>query len=214
MPHVSPGYFMCPWLIFGYSSVIWMWVWSSRPQASSEPYRDLGAEPPLVSNIHRACKDYECCADIAIRVLLRIWGRWRKWYVYLDLSDALDGCWASLLRQWKSGIQSERIKYWRRNIEQSRVVCACHILCSYDLLANNVLSNDIDWDMENKRLIAVGDSSGKCAFSTSVPMFMVCFLNTGAQIWACIHGRREFVRRNKRAYQGEFFIVPCFYRWA
>jgi hypothetical protein len=76
---------------------------------------------------------------------------------------------------WDTVGEDQILKAEHRAISGRMCVSCTALLCQ---LTHTVHSNDIDWDMENKRLIAVGDSAGKCVLSAKFAM-MACFLTVG-----------------------------------
>lgn len=64
------------------------------------------------------------------------------------------------MKIWDTVGEDQILKAEHRAISGRMCVTRSALRCQ---LTIGVYSNDIDWDMENKRLIAVGDSAGKCA---------------------------------------------------
>jgi hypothetical protein len=62
---------------------------------------------------------------------------------------------------WDTVGEDQALKVEHRALSGRMCVSCPNALLSQ--LTHGVHSNDIDWDMENKRLIAVGDSAGKYA---------------------------------------------------
>ena len=65
------------------------------------------------------------------------------------------------MKIWDTVGEEQILKAEHRAIS-GRMCVSCPALLYYRLTPG-MHSNDIDWDMENKRLIAVGDSAGKYA---------------------------------------------------